>query len=44
LVNEELRAGQHTVKWDGSNYPSGLYFYKLTSGGYTETKKLILLK
>jgi photosystem II stability/assembly factor-like uncharacterized protein len=44
LVKEELKPGTYEVDWNASNYPSGVYFYKLTSGNYTETKKMILLK
>ncbi|NOS85078.1 MAG: T9SS type A sorting domain-containing protein [Ignavibacteria bacterium] len=44
LVNQQLSPGTYEVDWDASNYPSGLYFYRLTSGSFTETKKMILLK
>jgi photosystem II stability/assembly factor-like uncharacterized protein len=44
LVNEQLSPGSYEAEWDGSNYPSGVYFYKLTTADYTETKKMILLK
>ncbi len=51
LVNENLQPGTYEVKFDGSSYPSGVYFYKLTiyQGGssigcYSETKKMILVK
>jgi subtilisin-like proprotein convertase family protein len=44
LVNESLKPGTYEVEWDGTNYPSGIYFYRLTFHNYTETKKLILLK
>jgi Secretion system C-terminal sorting domain len=44
LVNEELRPGDYKVDFDGSNFPSGVYYYKLTAGGFTETKKMILVK
>ena len=44
LVNEELSAGSYQVSWDGSNYPSGVYFYTLLSGDFKETKKMLLLK
>lgn len=44
LVNEQKASGNYSVKFDASNIPSGIYFYKLTSGNYTETKKLILVK
>ena len=37
-------AGYHTVEWDASNNASGVYFYKLTAGNFTDTKKMVLLK
>ena len=44
LVNEKLNAGTYGVDWDASNFPSGAYFYRLRTEGYTETKRMILLK
>jgi hypothetical protein len=52
LVNEALQPGTYEVEWDGSNYPSGVYFYRLNvtdasaslSIKFTETKKMVLLK
>ncbi|MCX6163525.1 MAG: T9SS type A sorting domain-containing protein, partial [Ignavibacteriae bacterium] len=44
LVNEKQSQGTYEFKWDGSNYPSGIYFYKLTSEGFSGTKRMILLK
>jgi hypothetical protein len=44
LVNEKLKPGTYEVEWDAINYPSGVYFYKLTSGDFSETKRLVLLK
>jgi hypothetical protein len=44
LVNERQNAGQHSMTFDGSNYPSGVYFYRLQAGTYSQTKKLIELK
>jgi len=44
LVNESLNPGEYEVEWDASNYPSGVYYYKLTSGNYFETRKMILIK
>jgi len=44
LVNEKLSPGIFEVNWDGSNYSSGIYFYKLVSGDFSETKKLVLMK
>jgi hypothetical protein len=44
LVNSELQAGPHEVTFDASNLPSGTYFYTLTSGSYSETRKMMFLK
>ena len=44
LVDRELKAGFYDVKWNASDYPSGVYFYKLTAGEFTETRKMILVK
>lgn len=44
LINEKQNAGQHNIKWDAANYPSGVYFYKLTAGDYTAEKKMVLVK
>jgi hypothetical protein len=44
LVNGFQEAGQHDVKFDGSNLPSGVYFYQITAGALVETKKLVLIK
>ena len=44
LVNEKQNAGSHSVEWDAGNYSSGIYFYKLSSGEFKDTKRMILLK
>jgi len=44
LVNEQLQPGTYEVEWNASNYPSGVYCYKLIATDYTDTKKMILLK
>jgi len=44
LVNEEMKPGSYEVKWDGSGFPTGIFFYTLTSGTFSETKKPLLLK
>ena len=44
LINEQRQTGMHTVTFDASHLSSGIYFYRLQAGDYTETKKMILLK
>jgi hypothetical protein len=44
LVNEKLQPGEYEVTFDGSNLPSGIYFYTLSADDFKETKKIILLK
>ena len=44
LVNEFRPAGSYTFEFDAVNLPSGIYFYKLSSSDFVETKKMILLK
>jgi len=44
LVNEQLEAGSHQVTFDASNLSSGVYFYTLTAGSFSETRKMILMK
>jgi|GEM_PF-1207009 len=44
LVNEVKSPGTYEVKFDGSNLSSGTYFYRLTSNGFSQTMKLLLLK
>jgi len=51
IVNEQFSPGIYETQWDAENYPSGVYYYKLTvrqagssTGNYSETKKMILVK
>ncbi len=44
LVNEEKAPGNYEVKFNGSNLSSGVYFYRLQSGSFNETKKFVLMK
>ncbi|MBK8549991.1 MAG: T9SS type A sorting domain-containing protein [Ignavibacteria bacterium] len=44
LVNEKQNSGEYNIQFDASNYPSGVYYYKLTVNNYTETKTMILVK
>ncbi|MBK9332261.1 MAG: T9SS type A sorting domain-containing protein [Ignavibacteria bacterium] len=44
LVNEVKAAGMHSVYFNGSDFPSGVYFYKFESGNFADIKRMILLK
>jgi hypothetical protein len=49
LVNDKLEAGKYAITWNGRDtngnvVSSGIYFYKISTGKYSETKKMILLK
>ncbi len=44
LVNENKIAGNYSVVFDGSNFASGIYFYRIEAGNYSNTKKLVLMK
>ena len=44
LVDKELTVGNYAVEFDASDYSSGVYFYRLTAGNFTATKKMILLR
>jgi photosystem II stability/assembly factor-like uncharacterized protein len=44
LVNSNLKSGSYTVDWNAGGYSSGVYFYRLQAGDFTETKKMILVK
>ena len=44
LINKELNAGYHEINIDAKNLPSGVYFYRIQSGDFVQTKKMILMK
>jgi serine protease AprX len=44
LVNEQLNPGSYEVDFDASNFTSGVYFYRLETDGFTDTKKMLLVK
>ncbi|MDQ3018997.1 MAG: T9SS type A sorting domain-containing protein [Bacteroidota bacterium] len=44
LVNEFKKAGEYKITFDGSGFASGIYFYKMQTGEFIETKRMILIK
>ncbi len=44
LINEEKHPGSYDIIFNASNYPSGVYYYQITIGKFSETRKMILLK
>ncbi|HZV12535.1 MAG TPA: T9SS type A sorting domain-containing protein [Candidatus Kapabacteria bacterium] len=44
LANRRMDAGTHSVSFDASNLPEGVYFYKLTAGDLTQTRQMIVVK
>ncbi len=44
LVNGSLSGGEYVITLDGSNLASGVYFYRMRAGGFSEAKKLVVLK
>ena len=44
LLNEKLIAGEHEIKWNGGNNPSGVYFISFETGEFFSNQKIILMK
>ncbi len=44
VLDQEMTAGPHTVKWDASGFPSGMYFYRFQSASFSQAGKLMLMK
>jgi hypothetical protein len=44
LVNEKLKAGTYEIKFSNDRLPSGVYFYRLVTDNFSETRKMILMK
>ena len=49
LVDKEMQAGKHSIKWNGQNdfggqAPSGVYFYRLTSAEFSQSRKMLLMR
>jgi hypothetical protein len=44
LVNENLQPGNYEVTFDAAGLPSGVYYYRLTAGGFSSVRKMVLLR
>jgi flagellar hook assembly protein FlgD len=44
LVDRHMDTGTHSVEWDASNCASGIYFYKITINGVSQSQKMLLTK
>jgi hypothetical protein len=44
ILNSELKAGNYEINFNASQLAAGVYFYKLSSGDFTDTRKMILVK
>jgi hypothetical protein len=44
VVSEEMSAGKYTKQWNANGMPSGIYYFRLQAGSFSESKKLVLLR
>ncbi|MBI5474144.1 MAG: T9SS type A sorting domain-containing protein [Ignavibacteriae bacterium] len=44
LMKDVVDQGRYSVTWNAEGYGSGVYFYRLESGGFSQTKRMILMK
>jgi Secretion system C-terminal sorting domain len=44
LINTDLTPGEYSYQFNASNYSSGVYFYRLETGDFAETRKMVILK
>jgi len=44
LVNQKQEAGSYQVEFNAAGLPSGMYVYRIKSGNFVETKRMMLLK
>lgn len=44
LISKEMNAGTYSFNWNAGNIAGGIYYYRITAGNYSETKKLLFLK
>ncbi len=44
IVNDFLKSGSYSVQFSGDDLPSGVYYYELRAGSFSETKRMLLVK
>lgn len=44
LINEQMQPGTYEIEWEGTNYPSGIYYYSISAGSFSQSKKMVLVK
>jgi len=44
IINQNLQAGLHSYIWNAGNFSSGVYYFRLVSGDFSETKQMNLVK
>ena len=44
FVSENQQVGKHQVQWDATGYPSGIYYYMITAGDFSQVKKMVLVR
>jgi len=44
LVSDQISKGNHKIKWNATDFSSGIYFYSIEAGEYKQTRKLVLMK
>jgi len=44
LINQEMRPGSYLIEWNAANFASGVYFYRLETDNFVETRKMVLIK
>jgi hypothetical protein len=44
LIDGDYKAGEYEIRWDAVSLPSGVYTYRLTAGGHSESRKMVLVK
>ncbi len=44
ILSKEMETGSYKIQWQGSNFPSGIYFYRMKANDFIQTKKLVLIK